>query len=227
MSVASVWHRCTSYHENCAFDHSVLSLTFLFISLINIHLFVQESLPKQLNIWCWGVTQLFEPISCYAPVGVSFWQLAFTLPLIAARGKRSHVIRSKRTCALLTRGARVMAARPSYNSLRCRGRNQWEVRKVIAQIIFSHKNMTLTIDLVTLTLGQLQRLISINKICKYHQDQCIHSWFIDKKQMMHTSVVTSRRPRDNTINLVKRFESRHNWPSQKSFIKIHPYVHEL
>ena len=39
--------------------------------------------------------------------------------------------------------------------------------------------MTLTFDLVTLTLGQLQRLININNICKYHQNPSIRWCFIN------------------------------------------------
>ena len=75
--------------------------------------------------------------------------------------------------------------------------------------------MTLTFDLVTLTLGQLQRLININNICKYHQDQSIRSWFIGKKHLLRTSVARGRRPRDNAINLVKRFDTKYDWPSQE------------
>ena len=41
--------------------------------------------------------------------------------------------------------------------------------------------VTLTFDLVTLTLGQLYRPININNICEYHQDPSIRSWFIGEK----------------------------------------------
>ena len=68
--------------------------------------------------------------------------------------------------------------------------------------------MTLTFDLVTLTLGQLQRLININIICKFHQDPSIRLLFIGKKHLMRASVVSGRRPRDNALNLVKRFDPK-------------------
>ena len=38
--------------------------------------------------------------------------------------------------------------------------------------------VTLTFDLVILTLGQIYRLININNICEYHQDLSIFSRFI-------------------------------------------------
>ena len=92
---------------------------------------------------------------------------------------------------------------------------QW-IWWIIAQTIF-HINayMTLTFDLVTLTLSQLELLINIKNIWKYHQDPSIRSWFIDKKHLMRASVVSGRRPRDNAINLVKRFDPKYDWPSQE------------
>ena len=63
--------------------------------------------------------------------------------------------------------------------------------------------MTLTFDRVTLTLCQLQHLININNICKYHQDPSIRSWFIGK----NNSCVRDRptdRPTNITIPWVAR-----------------------
>ena len=47
-------------------------------------------------------------------------------------------------------------------------------------------DMTLTFDLVTLTLGQLFCLININHMSKYHQNPIIRSWFIGEKSSMLT-----------------------------------------
>ena len=68
--------------------------------------------------------------------------------------------------------------------------------------------MTLTFDLMTLTFGQLQRLININNICKCHQDPYIRSEIIGKEYLMRASVVSGRRPRDSAINLVKCFDPK-------------------
>ena len=43
------------------------------------------------------------------------------------------------------------------------------------QVVYIIAYVTLTFDLVTLTLGQLYRLININYICEYHQDPSISS----------------------------------------------------
>ena len=50
------------------------------------------------------------------------------------------------------------------------------------KLIFHLKGyMTFTFDLVTLTLGQFQRPININTLCKYYQDPSIRSWFITER----------------------------------------------
>ena len=46
--------------------------------------------------------------------------------------------------------------------------------------------MTLTFDLVTLTLGQLQHLIDINPMYDFDEDPIIRSWFIGEKHSMLT-----------------------------------------
>ena len=48
--------------------------------------------------------------------------------------------------------------------------------------------VTWTIDFVTLTLSQLQHVININHICKYHQCLTTRSWFIDKKPSFVTYI---------------------------------------
>ena len=85
--------------------------------------------------------------------------------------------------------------------------------------------MTLTFELVTLTFGQFQRLIKMNDICKYHQDQPIRSCLIGKKHLLHTSVARGRRPRDNAINLMKRYDTKYDLPSQEvSSRSINPFM---
>ena len=46
----------------------------------------------------------------------------------------------------------------------------------------------LTFDRVTLTLGQLYRLININNICEYHQDPSIRPWFIAETRILHKHI---------------------------------------
>ena len=48
--------------------------------------------------------------------------------------------------------------------------------------------MTLTFDLVTLTSGQLYRLININHMCKYHQDPFISSRVKTKTRILHKCI---------------------------------------
>ena len=48
--------------------------------------------------------------------------------------------------------------------------------------------VTLTFDLVTLTLGHLYRLINMNNICEYHQDLSIRSWFIAETRILHKHI---------------------------------------
>ena len=50
--------------------------------------------------------------------------------------------------------------------------------------------MTLTFDLVTLTLGQLQHLIDINPMYDFDEDPIIRSWFIGEKSSMRTHTHT-------------------------------------
>ena len=52
--------------------------------------------------------------------------------------------------------------------------------------------MTLTFDLVTLTLGQLFCLIIINLLSKYHLDPIIRSRFIGEKHSMLTNIQTQK-----------------------------------
>ena len=54
--------------------------------------------------------------------------------------------------------------------------------------------LTLTFDLVTLTLGQLQHLININPMYDFDQDPVIRSWFIEKNiGALRTDGPTKRR----------------------------------
>ena len=48
------------------------------------------------------------------------------------------------------------------------------------QFFYKLAYLTLTFDLVTLTLGQLLHLIDINHVCKYHLYLIISSWYIVK-----------------------------------------------
>ena len=48
------------------------------------------------------------------------------------------------------------------------------------QFFYKLGYLTLTFDLVTLTLGQLLHLIDINHVCKYHLYLIIGSWYIVK-----------------------------------------------
>ena len=53
------------------------------------------------------------------------------------------------------------------------------VHDIKSKQVFLHNCiLTLTFDLVTLTWGQLQHLIVINHVCKYHQYPIIGLWYI-------------------------------------------------
>ena len=62
--------------------------------------------------------------------------------------------------------------------------------------------MTLTFDLVTLTLGQLQRLININNICKYHQDPSIRQTL--RQTLRHKDGQTDRQTDRRTDRVAHR-----------------------
>ena len=46
--------------------------------------------------------------------------------------------------------------------------------------------LTSTFDPVTFTLGELQNIVDINHMYKYHQYLSTHSWFINKSRLMLT-----------------------------------------
>ena len=53
-------------------------------------------------------------------------------------------------------------------------------------------NLTLTFDPMTLTLCQLESLININHMCKYHQDPIIRSWFLGLRTHIRTPSENAR-----------------------------------
>ena len=56
------------------------------------------------------------------------------------------------------------------------------------EIFYKISFLTLTFDPVTLTLGQLQHLIYINHVCKYHLYLIIGSWYIVKTRFSQNCI---------------------------------------
>ena len=63
--------------------------------------------------------------------------------------------------------------------------------------------VTLTFDLVTLSLGQLVRLINIHNICEYHQDPSIRSWLIAETIILHKHIYVTLTFDRVTLTLVQ------------------------
>ena len=79
----------------------------------------------------------------------------------------------------------------------CACQHNWPSQKVSFRSIYTFmsysKNCLFTWMLIwswplTLTLGQLQRLININNICKYHQDPSIRPWFIGQNHSIRRTL---------------------------------------
>ena len=56
------------------------------------------------------------------------------------------------------------------------------------QFFYKIAYLTLTFNLMTLTLGQLQNRVYIDHVLKYHQYLITRSWFIDKNSHGHKSL---------------------------------------
>ena len=87
---------------------------------------------------------------------------------------------------------------------------QSAVKAIYSQIIFFIiAYLTLTFDLMTLTLGQLFCLININLICKYHKDPIIRLWFIGQKHLLRMDIHTHPHTYIHTHTGTDRQTDRH------------------
>ena len=72
-----------------------------------------------------------------------------------------------------------------YASLMC---NHWFMTYSQTRFFYKIAYLTLTFDLVTLTLGQLQHLIDINPMYDFDQDPFICSWYIVKTSFLQNRI---------------------------------------